>query len=217
MTKTAFIAPTHGFKFVNRFEFDLGVSFQLPLVSAVNLGDIVYGLCGGMCFASLDYFYSEKKLPPYSRPEDIPTSYLLYLWDRQLDSLRLLVVPKVIEWMLRDDNDVGRRTVRYEVPKLRRRLDKGQPVVLALIRARGLDRVSKNHQVMAVDYEEDLRTRQMTIHLYDPNHPGKQPKITLDLSRPSRGINIKQSTGEALRGFFMINYRWQAPRETGFD
>jgi hypothetical protein len=36
---------------------------------------------------------------------------------------------------------------------------------------------------------------------YDPNHPGETPTLTMNLTKPSVGIALAQSTGEALRGF----------------
>jgi hypothetical protein len=206
---TDFIPQEHGFRFVNRFEFS--GEFKLPFGIRIDLGDIVYGLCGGMCFAALDYFNLGEPIPTIADVEDVGQEYKTYLWDRQLDSLWLPVVPKVIEWMLRDDIDVGRSTARWEVPKMRRRIDKGTPVVLALIRVSLGESATKNHQVLATGYEFDDITKQLTIHVYDPNHPLEKPTLTMDLARPSQGINAKQSTGEPLRGFFIIEYKSQKP------
>jgi hypothetical protein len=210
-TKSAFLSQQHGFKFVNSFPFPFSTSFKLPLVGQIDLGDIIYGLCGGMCFAALDYFYMDRHLPNYKRVDQLPTRYLLYLWNRQLDSFGLLTVPSVLEWMLRDDLDVALRTARYEVPKLRRSLDQSKPVVLALIRSKYGSSATQNHQVLATGYDFDERTRQMVIYLYDPNHPGITPTLSLNLTKPSQGIAIKQSTGEGLRGFFIIRYKPETP------
>jgi hypothetical protein len=209
--RTNFAAPVHGFKFVNRFEFPLSVMFQLPFVGPVNLDDVVYGLCGGMCFGALDYFGLGKPIPGQARVEDLEPAFLRYLWDRQLDSLRLPVVLKVIEWMLQSDEALAMRVARYEYPKLRRRLDKGEPVVLVLVRAEGVSNPTQNHQVLATGYDFDENTRDVTIHLYDPNHPTKQPTLHLNLLKPSDGIGVRQSTAEGLRGFFTLNYRRERP------
>jgi hypothetical protein len=211
--RTNFIPGERGFRFVNSFPFPFSVSFKLPFAGQVDLGDIIYGLCGGMCFASLDYFYAGKRVPGYQKVQEIPNRYLFYLWDRQLDSLGLLVVPRVIEWMLREDINVGQLTARNEIPKLRRRLDKGLPCVLALIRTSRGDDPTRNHQVLATGYDYDPQTGLMTISLYEPNYPGKEPSIQLNLAHPSKGIHAIQSTGEPLRGFFLINYRQQQPLE----
>lgn len=214
--KTAFIPQEHGLRFVNSFAFPFSTTFQLPFSGAVDLGDIIYGLCGGMCFTALDYFNLGKPVPEVDSVEELSTNYLLYLWNRQLDSFGLLTIPKVIEWMIRNDIDVAKRTARYEVPKLRRRIDKGEPVVLALIRTEHGDSPTKNHQVLATGYtiNDDKR---MLIDLYDPNHPGKNPQLSIDLSRPSLGLDASQTTGEPLRGFFMIKYWLESPPDIVVD
>jgi murein DD-endopeptidase MepM/ murein hydrolase activator NlpD len=159
-----------------------------------------------MCFSALDYFYAQEQLPEVSRVDELDTKLFTYLVDRQVDSLSIPVLLRVIRWMVSDDRYIGLRMTRYELPKLRRRLDKGDPSVLALIRVKGLGDPTQNHQVLATGYEYDPQTRRMLVDLYDPNHPGKEPTLTMDLNRPSAGIRISQSTGESLRGFFLINY-----------
>jgi len=211
VVRTAFKSQDQGFKFVNSFPFPYSVSFKLPFAGEINLGDIVYGLCGGMCFAAQDYFTSGKPIPTYTKVDEIPSNFLLYLWNRQLDSLGLLVVPKVIEWMLRSDIDVGRLTVQYEIPKIRRRLDQGQPVVMGLIRVQRGDDPTRNHQVLAEGYDLDDLAKRITLFLYDPNHPDQEPTISLNLAHPSLGIEPAQSTGEPLRGLFLIKYNFQSP------
>ncbi len=206
LVKTKFSPPNDGFRFVNRFEFKFPVKFQIPLVGQVDLSEVVYGLCGGMCFSALDYFYAGEAVPGVSQVDAIDNKLFIYLADRQMDSLSIPVLLKVIRWMVSEDRYVGLRMTRYELPKLRRRLDKGEPVVLALIRVRGLGDPTKNHQVLATGYEYDSNSKRMVVTLYDPNHPGKEPTITMDLERPSEGIQLSQSTGEFLRGFFIIDY-----------
>ncbi len=209
MPQTGFTVSQHGFKFINRFDFEF--EFDLPILGAIDLGDIVYGLCGGMCFGAIDHFIAGKPIPAEVNAEKIEPKLWSYLWDRQLDSLKLPVVPKVIEWMLRDEDDLGALINRWEFPKIRRRVDKGIPAVLALIRVEGLDSPTKNHQVLAIGYDFDPQTKDVTVELYDPNHPGKSPGIKMNLAKPRQGIDIEQTTGEFLRGFFVINYKPQKP------
>jgi hypothetical protein len=206
---TNFKPQEQGFHFINSFEFN--VKLDLPISNPIQLKDIFYGLCGGMCFAALDYYKAGLPVPRIDEVGKLPSGLLSYLHKRQLDSLTLPVVPKVIEWMLRNDLDVGRLTARYETPKVRSRLSNGQPVVLGLVRVHTGQNPTDNHQVLAVGYEFDDQTNQMTIHLYDPNHPGEEPSMFLDISQPSQGIKISQSTGEPLRAFFVIRYKAQKP------
>jgi murein DD-endopeptidase MepM/ murein hydrolase activator NlpD/uncharacterized protein YgiM (DUF1202 family) len=217
--QTRFSPADHGFRFINRFELNLPVKFTLPLVGPLDLSRVVFGLCGGMCFSALDYFYNEDQPPQDSEVDRIDNQLFVYLCERQLDSLRIPVVLKVLEWMLISDQEIRKRMSRNEQPRLRKQLDRGEPVVLALIRARGGEDPTQNHQVLATGYSLDADTNTLTIELYDPNHPGKDP--TLDLRLPRQGETagpgwITQSTGEALRGFFVISYKRQStpPRVT---
>ena len=52
LERTDFEVQKQGFRFWNYFDFSL--KFELPLAGAIDLGKIIYGLCGGMCFAALD-------------------------------------------------------------------------------------------------------------------------------------------------------------------
>jgi hypothetical protein len=97
------------------------------------------------------------------------------------------------------------------MPKVRSRLENGQPVVLGLIRVHTGQSPTDNHQVLAAGYDFDDQTNLMTIHLYDPNHPGEEPSLLFDISQPSQGIKISQSTGEPLRAFFVISYKAKQP------
>jgi hypothetical protein len=116
-------------------------------------------------------------------------------------------VIKVLNWTAREDRYVWRRTSGREFGKLRHRLSKGEPAVLALVRAaRGTD-PRKNHQVVAHQYQFDETTGNLKIGIYDPNHPSKKPKLSMNLSKPGQGINARQSTDEPLRGYFVIDYK----------
>jgi hypothetical protein len=209
--RTTFNTAKQGFKFINSFELSFPSTIPLPIFGAVDLKKIIYGLCGGMCFAALDYFYAQRPVPDYSQPDQLSFAYELYLWDRQIDSMLPLTIPTVIEWMIRDDLDVAARCARTEVGKLRRSLDRGKPAVLALIRAKQGESPTENHQVLATGYDFSDDTKQIKIYLYDPNHPGLTPTIDLNLARPSQGIQISQSSGEPLRAFFVIQYSPQQP------
>jgi len=50
VVKTPFKAQQHGFRFVNRFDFPGFFDFNLPFIRPipVSLGELVYGLCGGV-------------------------------------------------------------------------------------------------------------------------------------------------------------------------
>jgi murein DD-endopeptidase MepM/ murein hydrolase activator NlpD/uncharacterized protein YraI len=213
---TNFSQYQHGFHFVNSFEIGIPVKFQIPFAGAVDLSKVVFGLCGGMCFTALDYF-KLGQIPPQDKVvKEIDRKLFIYLCERQLDSLKIPTLLKVFEWMLIEDQTVASRLSRIEIPKLRRMLDKGEPAVLALIRVKGLDDPTQNHQVLATGYEFDPAAKKYKIMLYDPNHPGEEPHLSVTLSSSKSALEISQSTGEPLRGFFIIPYsaRKTPPRFT---
>ena len=205
--QTKFSPAANGFRFVNRFEFKLPIKFKLPLAGEVDLNDVVLGLCGGMCFAALDHFYAGAALTPIAKPGDLDPKTLIYLADRQIDSLKISVLIKFIEWMLIDQAEIGARMLRSEIPKLRRMLDKGEPAVLGLVRVQGWGDLTHNHQVLATAYALDDSTNDLQITLYDPNHPGETPSLRLNLGQQGAGFQVTQTTGELLRGFFIIPYK----------
>jgi hypothetical protein len=210
---TGFKPEQHGFKFVNRFDLSEFNSISLPFIrfSHIALGNVVYGLCGGMSFAAIDYFHAEKAVPTVDQVDDISLKLFLYLWNRQMTSLAQGTVIKVFQWMILDDNSLAKDMTNTEIPKLRGLLKVNFPVPLALVRVKALNDPTLNHQVTAIGYDFDENTKQMAIQLYDPNHPGEQPTLNMNLSNPNHGISLTQSTGEPLRGFFVIDYQQQTP------
>ncbi len=209
VSRTEFSPRVHGFHFGNAFRFSF--EFNLPFFGRVDLGSMVYGLCGGMCFAALDYLLAGRPMPTRTSVPPRGSGLYAYLWQRQLDSFSGPVLPlKVIEGMLRTNEDVERLTAGKEFPRLRARIDQGIPAVLCLIRARGLVDPTQNHQVLATGYRLDTATGQVTIHVYDPSHPGQEPTLSMSLGDPERGIDLVQSTRERLRGFFVVKYRAQS-------
>ena len=131
-----------------------------------------------------------------------------YLWTRQLHSLsRPTVLLRLFCRMLRSDDRLHRQTIKRELPALRRHIERGEPVVLLPVRARGLSDPTANHQVVAVGYEEEPATGEVSLPLYDPNHPGSEPRITIKRTPSPERPALEQSTGERLRGFFILRYR----------
>jgi hypothetical protein len=208
---TAFDPLRHGFRFVNAFQFPYLFNISLPLLGPRGIGDVMVGLCGGMCSAALDYF-NDGITPVEERDvEKIPLSLFRYLWERQLDTLTTPVMEKLITWSLLSTRALAKKTAEDEIPRLRSELDAGRPVILGLMRSRGLLSLTQNHQVLATGYEFNPASQEMSVQLYDPNHPGRKPELTMNLAGPWRGIKLEQSTGEELRGFFVINYVRKSP------
>ncbi len=210
-SKTQFSARDQGFGFVNSFSVKIPVQYKLPFGGAIDLNQISFGLCGGMCFAALDYFHARLPVAEFNSPAELDRRLYIYLCERQLDSLKVSVVLKILEWMLVDGKTLTSRMKRSEIPKLRRHLDKGEPVVLLLLRARGINNPTQNHQVLATGYEYNPENRQMVIEVYDPNHPRRTQFIRLSLSASSPTLELAQSSGEPLFAFFVLPYHFQQP------
>ena len=68
-----------------------------------------------------------------------------------------------------------------------------------------------NHQVLVTGYDFDETSRQLKLYLCDPNYPRWESTLDMNLTAPSQGLQAAQSTGEKLRGLFLINYRTQKP------
>jgi hypothetical protein len=211
MVRTGFTSAEHGFKFWNSFEFSATLSLKPITRRPVVLGKVVLGLCGGMCFAALDYFHAHKPIPAVANVDAIPPALRQYLVERQLDSLGRGGVIKVLDWTAREDNSLALSVAGWEAPKLRKQLDTVEPAVLALIRVGGITHLMDNHQVVATGYDFDDETNEMVVYLYDPNYPGEMPTLTMNLTKPSAGIALAQSTDEPVRGFFVIGYGRQTP------
>ncbi|GIV64894.1 MAG: hypothetical protein KatS3mg046_154 [Bellilinea sp.] len=201
----------HRFRFINSFQLQFPVFMNLPYAGTINLNEITFGLCGGMCFAALDYFHANQPPPLFQTPQEIDPSLFGYLCDRQLDSLKVFTVLKFMEWMIVDEKQILNRIKRYEIPKLKRLIQRGEPAVLGLVRVRGMQSPTQNHQVLAIGYELDPLIEQISIYLYDPNHPHLNPVIRFFMGKNASVPLFIQSTGEPLFGFFVIPYRFQKP------
>jgi len=210
---TRFNAAERGFRFVNSFTIPdtLRLTSLRRKSPPVILEDVVYGLCGGMVFAALDYFQRDKPIPTFEAVRDLTPELFQYLWARQRASLKYPVLKDVLAWTLRDDASLASSVAGHQVSKLWARLDAGEPAPLVLIRVGGISQLMQNHQVLATGYDYAAETERLAIRLYDPNYPGKTPTLTLNLASPRDGIKLAESTGDTLRGFFVIGYEPKTP------
>lgn len=226
----SFTPSKHGFKFVNRFS---GYPFPFTIPQLPGLPDVPkgYGLCGGMSSAAADFLLSGRNFPPIASVPEAASSMHQYLFRRQIDSFGRLgeAVLKVARWTaLPDGGKRGTFQRSYEeFRKVRARLDKSEPVVLALIYDRAnspveiIQNIWNNHQVLAFDYLKDS-ARNATINVYDPNYPGRDdvrlvaervfvPHNPGNEKPGSWGFRTVQKAGEQVvrevRGFFMMRYQ----------
>lgn len=204
--KTRFDPKKHGFRFRNTFPItyqDVGIPYA---------GQLGQGLCGGMCLHAKRLYRDGAPVPTDTKLPAKGSALYSALWRRQLQSLFPTTWARFIRWQARPDSpgrlpigSIGHVT-KKEWPKLRRMLDAGEPAVLGLVRIQSKNpaRAGANHQVLCTGYSFDPGPRHVRLDLYDPNHPGRSVELVVDLGQPGHRIGISQSTGETLRGFFVI-------------
>jgi hypothetical protein len=189
-----------------------------------------YGMCGGMAYASLDYWHARMILPRGSGYSDEPTratpastGVRNMIWQRLLDSLTGGgVLQRTLEWSLLLNQVPGwagggpgqllTRTQR-EWGLLRSHIDAGQPWPIGLVYT-GRS-VWDQHQILAYGYET-TGSNTVTLYVYDSNAPSQygatgHSKVTLDFSGSSLVATTPSDDGNMLAGFFCSNYVPQTP------
>ncbi len=197
--KTNFNPPSHGYTFPNRFEFK-GLSRIVKIIKS----NFIYGMCGGMVFSAMDYYFDQNKLPNYKAVEELPLSYTKYLWKRQTQSVSISVLMKIIKFASLSVSKSMQKTFQDELPKIIERLDDGLPAPIVIIRSSFFQNPTHNHQVLATGYEDNGLS--LDLELYDPNHPNICPLL---MFHHKQEYFITQSTGEPVRGLFLNKYLYQ--------
>ncbi len=227
---TDFRPSIHGFPFDNCFE----AVPPLTLIGELKYGDASKGMCGGMVYAALDYFNAGLDVPQV-RAQDMSPRYrspmhgplFEYIGARLFSSFDLPAgVLSYIELMQPDfpDAQVRRgslglsprsrawRMVRQEWPKIKRRLDTGEPCPLGLVcvETADINRLGENHQVLAYGY--DLEGDDLTLFIYDPNwHNRDDITLKLNVRDPEHKTDVTYSDGRTVKCFFQTNYTFSLP------
>lgn len=197
--KTNFNPLSHGFYFPNRFEFK-GLSKVIKMIKS----SFIYGMCGGMVFSAMDYYFDQIKLPNYKTVEELPLSYTKYLWKRQTQSVSISVLLKIIQFATLSVSKSMQKTIQVELPKIMERLHDGLPAPIVIIRSSLFQNPTHNHQVLVTGYVDNGSS--LDLEIYDPNHPKINPMLSIYLLPE---YLITQSTGEPIRGLFLNKYSYQ--------
>jgi uncharacterized protein YjbI with pentapeptide repeats len=173
---TQFDPTRHGFKFANTFQnngYYMGVNINFS------------GLCGGMSYAALDYYFSNTDIPPNTDTPNEGTQLTAYIRGRQWNTY----ATQGDKWVELVFNPFGWRTSEFwnwgvqgfnggRLEELRREIDRGNPVVLGLFAAGSGGISSSHHQVIAIGYDlgrykGDLKgsKEDLKIFICDPNYP----------------------------------------------
>ncbi len=224
MPSTSFQRDEHGFGFVNRFPgLPLPTNTVEILVKEETLegARTIHGLCGGMCFASLDYYFAGFPSPDFTEAPKPSTMMYNYLYKRQQASLGFAYrhVLRYLHNMIITKR--GAQNLSYDQwQKLKRNLEQDKPSVLGLIfsQARQSMLLWHNHQVLAHAYEQ-ANDGSYEITVYDPNYlSGQRPVIRLteiDLSTGVPGVTSQlEADGrepKAIHSFFIVPYSIKQP------
>src|SRR5919199_1099559 len=183
MTKkmTEFRPEKNGFNFGNPFKNDFIPAFDVR----------TSGLCGGMSYAALDYWFSGVPVPVQPFPPANGTTLYNYLYDRQVTSL----LSNADKWAELYFNPGGARNTEFfhwgisakkgeRIDELRSYIDSGSPCVLGMYGVEG----TGDHQVLAIGYDMgryqgDLgpHIEDFKIFICDPNHPGQTMTLVPDV------------------------------------
>jgi hypothetical protein len=220
--RTGFDPRAHGFHFAN--------DFVDKVVTVPGYGEVATdGRSGGMAYAALDYWFAGLPVPSH-RPEDFPdravpsdgTRLADFIHKRLFDSFATWSARQFLTWTLAEDHPTWSypgvaRWTREELPRVRRSLDAGRPVVLALVGARSLDEVARNRQVVAYGYDDDGigptgpeggGGTSIRLYVYDSHHPDTEVELGFDHG----GRSLEGSVpGGPWRGLFVQDYARERP------
>jgi hypothetical protein len=223
---SGFLPSTSGFHFSNStFPHVPDLTIDV-LGQQIPIGDANNGLCGGMVFATRDYFEAGIPIPSdTTNPSSGPL--FDYLVKRLFDSFNLPTGP-VVYMSLMDpalpDHETSMSNaglaprgrawimINNEWPKIQADLDCGHPSPVGLIEIKSLDpfQLGHNHQILAYGY--DLNGSDLTIYLYDPNHPDNDNvTMSLSIADPQHTTPVTYSTGETVWCFFRPDYAFSNP------
>ncbi|GAA4118098.1 hypothetical protein [Enteractinococcus coprophilus] len=230
---TDYSPELYAFRFPNAFVNHLWRGRVPPLIGRkVELTSA--GRCGGMAFASLDFYHLGTPVPSFSTQDFAPScvpadGYPLadYIYCRQLHSMLTTVRGirdgiRYLRWSGYSATTIA-ATTKIEEQKVIESLDRGQPVVLGLIKAtsRRLKAQGVNHQVVCYGYRLDSSGRP-EFRVYDPNDPFREssndyrPGVLrrVDDDGEQSGFVYQERLShrtDRWRGFFVVDYRPQQP------
>jgi hypothetical protein len=216
MTKyfTNFTPQKHGFHFDNEF---INQVFDIKIASWHTKG-----LCGGMAFSALDYYFAGKPIPthigsdfPNGKTPPEGSALYGYIYNRFMDTLQINNWSNALRfglWTEKGDTDnwfwgdgIVKLTKTQELPKLFNSIQSGKPVALGLIGATDLTHIGDNHQVVAYGYEFDPTTGTVKIYIYDNNNPDAVTTLTSNVNDMASHFKSTYSPYD-WRGFFVEDY-----------
>lgn len=224
---TSYEPARYAFRFPNSFVNTIWDG-RIPPVIGRPTKIVTRGRCGGMAFASLDFYQLGVPVPAqFSATVPPPDGHPLadYIYARQkhsmLTTLRGLYDGiRYMRWSGASAQTVGAKT-RREEQGVTESIDRGQPVVLGLIEATSwkLKAQGVNHQVVCYGYR--WLAEGIEFLVYDPNEPFNdttiQPQELVLRSSPAferAGFPyevVRPRGTDRWRGFFVVGYQPRTP------
>jgi hypothetical protein len=209
-----FLPSRYGFQFLNNWPSNPARIVNLGRLR-IPIGDTGRGLCGGMAFAARDRFERAEPAPLDGAPPPPGTALFKEIVDRQFASFGTLFSVPLRFWLASAGSQAGRtrETIQRAWPEIRADIDAGRPPMVGLIRLAGFNPLALGlgHQVVAYRYAETAT--QVTMGIYDPNHPGMDTvDVGFEQASSDGGIRMWQSTGESVIG--LLHLPWSPARTT---
>ncbi len=193
-----FSPSRHGFAFENSWPEMHITTIDLPdPLPGLPVGNAAWGLCGGMSFASRDYFEANLWASEAStNPSGEGDPLFDYIVDRLLQSLNSGDVGDFVKFSdpaYPDTDDMflgdGRNwTMAHRAwPGIRDVIDSGHPCPIGIVTGDWSDPTKIGHQVCAYAYQ--LSGNELTLWVYDPNSPSDDDiTMVLDISRTDQKL-----------------------------
>ncbi|WP_344804127.1 PLL family lectin [Microlunatus ginsengisoli] len=218
-----YLPSIYGYHFPNKWPAEHITSITLPdPFGDILIGNASWGLCGGMSFASRDYFEARRPSPVQSvNPGGEGDPLFDYIVQRLGQSLNVGDAADFVKYadpLYPNTDDItgdGRDWVMAHTswPGIRTIIDSGHPCPIGIVIGHLPDVTHMGHQVCVYAYQ--LRGQQLTLWVYDPNTPGGDDvTMSLDISRTDQQLIPVASTinvGGSINCFFTQSYEQRTP------
>jgi len=194
----------HGFAFTNHWPDEHITSITLPdPFGDILIGNAAWALCGGMSFASRDYFEAHMWAPtPSTNPTGEGDPLFDYIVQRLGQSLNVGDAADFVKYadpVYPDTDDPtlgdGRNWVMAHVafPAIRDVIDSGNPCPIGVVIGHLPNVTGIGHQVCVYAYQ--LSGQNLVLWVYDPNSPGNDDVTIVSSTFP--GPTRRSSTSIA--------------------